>query len=96
MGEYRLTRNADVDLLDVVIYGFEAFGLARAEVYRDGMTRCFKVLAENPRLGRKADEIAPGARRHEHARHVIFHDEQPYGVLIIAIVHERSVPGLRG
>ena len=96
MNEYRLTRDAAGDLLDVFLYGFETFGLVRAEEYRESLTRCFTLLADNPRMGRKADELAPGARRHEHAHHVIFYDEQPYGVLITAIVHERSVRWLRG
>lgn len=95
MNEYRLTRDADADLLEVFLHGFETFGLARAEDYRDSLARCFQLLADNPRLGRKADELAPGARRHEHARHVIFYDEQSYGVLITAIVHERSIRRLR-
>lgn len=52
MGDYRLTRDADADLLRMFIDGFEMFGAARAEEYRDGMTRCFALLADNPRLGR--------------------------------------------
>jgi toxin ParE1/3/4 len=95
MSEYRLTNDADADLLDVFIYGFETFGLIQAEEYRDSLTRCFELIADNPKMGRKADELAPGTRRHEHARHVIFYDEQPYGVLITAIIHERSIRGLR-
>ena len=95
MSEYRLTRDADADLLDVFLYGFEMFGLALAEDYRDSLTRCFDLLAANPKLGRKADALAPGTRRHEHARHVIFYDEQPYGVLITGIVHERSIRRLQ-
>lgn len=96
MSEFKLTKSADADLLKIFLYGFETFGRAQAEEYRDGMRRCFQLLADHPRLGRKADEIAPGTRRHEHARHVIFYDEQPYGVLITAIVHERSVSWLKG
>ncbi len=95
MGEYRLTRGADDDLLEVFIYGLSRFGLRQAEEYRDGMIRCFMLLADNPRLGREADVFAPGARRHEHARHVVFYDEQPDGVLITGIVHERSLRRLR-
>ena len=91
MSKYRLTKDADGDLLKMFIYGFETFGLAQAEEYRDSMTRCFQLLSDNSRIGRKADEFAPGARRHEHARHVIFYDEQPDGVLITAIVHERCI-----
>ncbi len=95
MGEYRLTKDADDDLLKIFLYGFELFGRAQAEEYRDSLNRCFQLLAENPRLGRNADELAPGARRHEHTRHVIFYDEQPYGVLITAIIHERSIRWLK-
>ncbi len=91
MSEYRLTQDADDDLLKMFIYGFETFGLTQAEEYRDGMIQCFELLADTPRLGRKADEFAPGSRRHEHAQHVIFYDEQPDGVLITGIIHERSI-----
>ena len=91
MAEYRLTGTAEEDLLDAFIYGFETFGQVQAEDYRQSMTRCFELLADNPRLGRRADDLAASVRRHEHGRHVIFYDEQPYGVLIIAIIHERSI-----
>jgi len=91
MAECRLTKAAEDDLLDAFIYGFETFGQAQAEGYRHSMVRCFELLADTPRLGRRADDFAAGVRRHEHGRHVIFYDEQPYGVLIIAIVHERSI-----
>lgn len=92
MAKYRLTKEAESDLLKMFLYGFETFGLTQAEEYREGMIRCFELLAENPRIGRKADALAPGARRHEHARHVIIYDEQPDGVLIIGIIHERRMP----
>lgn len=62
MNEYRLSRDAGADLMELFLYGLDTFGLAQAEHYRDSMTR-----------------------------HVIFYDEQPNGVLITAIVHERSV-----
>jgi toxin ParE1/3/4 len=91
MSEYRLTQAAEDDLLEAFLYGFEAFGRRQAEEYRGSLIRCFGLLANNPRLGRKADTFAAGARRHEHAQHVIFYDEQPYGVLIISIVHARSI-----
>jgi len=93
--EYRLTRAAEDDVLDAFIYGLEAFGPAKAGDYRQDLARCFALLADNPRLGRKADMAAPGARRHEHGRHVIFYEEQPYGVLILAVIHERSIRGLK-
>ena len=92
MARVRLTQHAENDLLNMFLYGFQTFGLAQAETYRDNILGCFQLLADNPRLGRPADQFAPGARRHEHAQHVIFYDEQPDGILIIAIIHERRMP----
>ncbi len=86
----RLTEEAEQDLLTMFLFGFEAFGVAQARKYYTGMHPCFSLLAENPRLGRKADSYAPGARRHEHGQYVIFYDEAPTGVLIIAVLHNRS------
>lgn len=39
------------------MYGFETFGPAQAEDYRQSMTRCFELLANTPRLGRPADDL---------------------------------------
>jgi toxin ParE1/3/4 len=94
MAHYRLTRDADSDLLKMFVYGLETFGLVQAEAYRQDIVQCLALLADNPRMGRRADEFAPGARRHEHAQHIIFYDEQPNGILIIGIIHERSIRGL--
>jgi len=92
MGEVRLTRNADDDLLQLFLYGFDAFGLTKAQEYRDGVVQCFELLADYPRIGRLADETGLDMRRHEHAHHVIFYMEIPEGVLITAIIHQRQLP----
>lgn len=42
-------------------------------------------------MGRKADVIRPGVHRHEHASHVILYEVSDGGVLILAIVHARSI-----
>ena len=42
-------------------------------------------------MGRKADAIRPGVHRHEHASHVILYEVVTGGVLILAIIHGRSM-----
>lgn len=91
MAHYRLSLRADQDLFDIFRYGIKTFGLVQAESYQIDLTRCFNLLAENPRLGRPADIIAPGLRRHEHARHVILYEIEADGVLILAVLHDRSL-----
>ncbi|MCK2053565.1 type II toxin-antitoxin system RelE/ParE family toxin [Methylobacterium sp. 37f] len=94
MGEYRLTQRADDDLLDLFVFGLQNFGDVQAQRYRTGLDRCFRLLADNPGLGRPAHRLAEGVRRHEFESHVILYEEIPDGVLILALVHGRSVRGL--
>jgi toxin ParE1/3/4 len=42
-------------------------------------------------MGRKADRIAAGVRRHEHGSHVILYQEEAKTIRILAIVHRKSV-----
>ncbi|PZR93921.1 MAG: type II toxin-antitoxin system RelE/ParE family toxin [Hyphomicrobiales bacterium] len=95
MNSYRLADRADRDIFNIFLYGMENFGLAQAEKYRDSMLRCFNMLAENPHIGRGADSVAPGVRRHEHGSHVILYEPESSGVLILALVPARSVQRLQ-
>lgn len=95
MSSYALSKRAEADLLEIYIYGIETFGEAQAERYHQDMTACFELLATQPKMGREAKSIALGVRRHEHASHVILYEESGDGVLILALVHGRSVKRLK-
>lgn len=95
MSDYALTKRAGDDLFDTFLFGYERFGSRQAEAYAAELEHVFQLLAENPRLGRKAETIAPGVRRHEHGSHIILYEEASSGVLILAIVHKSSVKRLR-
>lgn len=94
MADYRLSARAEGDLLDIFIYTIERFGLAQAEHYQHDLTLCFDLLAENPGMGRQANAVAEGVRRHEHGRHVIFYEVTQSGILILALIHAASLKGL--
>jgi toxin ParE1/3/4 len=94
MSEFALTKRAEADLLDVFLFGYEQFGEQQAEAYAAELEDVFKLLADNPRMGREAETIARGVRRHEHRSHVILYEEAPTGVLILAIVHASCVKRL--
>ena len=95
MGSYRLSKRADTDLIEVFVFGIEQFGLSQAETYQNQLAHCFERLADNPRLGRKADTIGEGVRRHESGSHVVLYEEEQGGVLILALVHKSSVLRLK-
>ncbi|KPF68830.1 plasmid stabilization protein [Bosea sp. AAP35] len=91
MADFALTKRAEADLYDLALFGYERFGEAQAEAYLAELDHVFKLLAGQPRMGRQAETIAPGVRRHDHGSHVILYEEAPSGVRILAIVHASSV-----
>lgn len=88
---YRLTQRARNDLFDIFVYGYDRFGARQAEIYAAGLEHAFELLAANPRMGREAKSLGPGVRRHEHASHIILYEEAASEILILALVHSRSV-----
>lgn len=95
MNSYRLTEDAERQIIDIFLYGFETFGPKQAQLYKSELENAFQLLADNPRMGRLADSIAPGIRRHEHESHVIFYEFHGDGILILAVLHGRSVKHLK-
>ena len=89
MADYRLSSCAQADLAGIADYTIETFGLRQARRYRDELETCFCNLAENPRLGRLAERLAPGLRRFEHRSHTVFYTECNGGVLIVRVLHVR-------
>lgn len=95
MGEYRVSDQADEDLLDIYMYGVDRFGRPQAVEYQLSFERCFELIADNRRMGRLSDTIRAGLRRHEHGSHVVIYKELPDHILIVAVVHRRSIEGLK-
>ena len=67
MTAYRLTRQADANLIEIYLYTAERLGIRQADSYADGLQNAFSLLSDNPLMGRAADNTRPGIRRHEHA-----------------------------
>lgn len=87
MAEYRLTDRARADLVEIYDFTEDKFGAYQAEAYYAGLIRTFGLLADFPRIGQPADELAAGYRRFRFQSHFIFYSEQPDLVEIRAIVH---------
>jgi toxin ParE1/3/4 len=88
MGNYRLTSRAESDLAEIADYTIGNFGIEQARRYRDALETCFETIADNPKLGREVDKLAPKLRRHQHKSHVVFYLPQKKGVLIVRVLYE--------
>lgn len=89
---FRLTRDAERDVLDIYLYTLEHFGLAQTEKYTSLLADRFAALAAEPSLGRDFGDIHPGARRGTQGSHAIYYRAGPDGILILRILHQKMDP----
>ncbi len=84
---FRLTPRAATDLDAIADYTIETFGSKQARRYCDALETCFQTIANNPKLGRSADQLAPELRRYEHQSHVVFYLPEGQDALIVRVLH---------
>jgi toxin ParE1/3/4 len=91
MPVYRRTRRADEDLKEIYRYTRRMWGREQAERYIHGLEQRFRALANRPLTGIIREDLQPeGLRSVVHGSHVVFYQPQPYGVLIVRVLHGRQ------
>ena len=69
--KYKLSKNADTDLVELYLYGCQQFGEKQAEQYFSELENCFQLLSETPLICRERIEFNPPVRIHNHGDHII-------------------------
>ncbi len=87
--KFTYSLSAERDVRTIYLDTAKEWGIAQADKYDAGLEQSVHLLAENPDLGRRCDEIRTGYQRHEHDRHVIFYRKRKTDALIIRILHDR-------
>ena len=90
--KYSVSRPGQSDLRAIARYTHETWGVDQAVRYAQGLQRSFRVLAENPGIGRPCDAIQAGLRRFEVGKHVVFYREKPGGIRIVRVLHQQMIP----
>jgi len=85
---YRLSREAEEDVIGIFLAGVEAFGLPQAEHYHNQIARSFRFPADNPMAPHERVEIEPPVRIHPVGSHLFVHQVDDHGdVLVIRVRH---------
>lgn len=85
---YTVRKLAENDLEQIWLYTFHEWGIEQADKYiRLLLARC-SWLSENPRLGKRRDDIKPGYYCFPEGRHLIFYTIAKISIDIIGIPHQ--------
>lgn len=93
MAGFRLSKLAQLDLIEIADYTIDAWVFEQAYRYLESLDHCFNLLATNPGIGHPCGQIRRGYRRMEHKKHVVFYRPDVNGILVSRILHERMLPG---
>ncbi len=63
MANYRLSKEAEQDLIRIYQFGLYRFGVSQADKYFKQLSDCFQRIADAPFSFAAVDEIAKGYRR---------------------------------
>lgn len=89
MGRYIFSKKAIEDISSIWNYTVETWSEAQADTYYYLLIKGAKDLAENPRTGKRYDEILDGLRGYKVKRHILFYVVLAEGdVEIVRILHE--------
>jgi toxin ParE1/3/4 len=86
MKEIRLTKSAQLDLLDIWLHE-SAKSTEIADRRIDEITSVYENLIEFPEMGRSRDELFPGYRSFPKGQFLIFYQLIPEGIEIIRVIH---------
>lgn len=89
---YKLTEDAERDVIDIYLYSIENFGPVQADKYVTGLFERFALIAGNPASGKDFGEVHPDMRRWFEGSHAIYYEPLQSGILILRILHQQMDP----
>lgn len=85
---FRLTEQAEEDVIGIAEDGLVLFGPVQAQQYHDQLFAIFDLIADNPRVARERREISPPVPIHPFQAHLVVYTIDESGdVLIVRVRH---------
>lgn len=87
---YRLTREAEADIIEIAERGLDRWGLGQTQLYHNGLFELFDLIASTPAMARQRTELTPPVRVQRYNAHLVIYLIDDEGVLIVRVRHGRE------
>ncbi len=92
MSGYRLTPDAQSDLVEIRRYTLKQWGSLQSQEYLSALRQTIRLLAETPTLGKQRPDVALGVFSFPHMSHVIYYVIHAHELIVFGVLHKRMVP----
>lgn len=93
---YRLSKQAERNLEDILVAGILKFGDLQALKYQDSFKRIFELLAYMPTIGRRSERGRKNEHRFVHGSHTLYYRIELDEIIIETIIHGAIIEDLWG
>jgi toxin ParE1/3/4 len=87
MPNYKLTEAAKKDLRGIITYTQKTWGKDQEKAYREVMRAALGVIAKNPEIGLKREELAEGLRSFPVGHHIVYYVQRGDNIEVARILH---------
>jgi toxin ParE1/3/4 len=92
MSNYRLTPDAQSDLIEIRRYTRQKWGAAQSQKYLSELRKTIRLIAETPSLGKARPEVGPNVLSFPNVSHVIYYILHEQQLVVFGVLHKRMVP----
>jgi len=92
MPGYRLTPDAQADLVAIRRFTLERWGVDQSRKYLAELRQAMRLLSETPALGKSRPEIGPGVQSFPQRSHVIYDLVYDNQLVVFGVLHKQMVP----
>jgi len=89
MAQFKLSKKAERDLVNIAKYTIQNFGEQQSIKYKTELQDCIIRLVKNPKLGRSAAQFHPNLRRYNFKAHSVFYEVTDYGIFIVRVLGQQ-------
>lgn len=92
MVNYRLTPDAQSDLIEIRRFTLKQWGGVQSQKYLSQMRQTIQLLAETPSLGKQRPVVGSGVLSFPYVSHVIYYVVHEQQLIVFGVLHKRMVP----
>ncbi len=92
MAMYKLTKDAQADLIHIRQSTLSQWGRKQSETYLSELHQTIILLSKSPEMGKKRADISADTLSFPHASHIIYYELQHEHLLVFAVLHKSMVP----
>jgi len=94
MAMYRLTSDAQQDLIKIRQYTLTQWGSQQSVKYLTELQYTIQLVAEAPEMGKKRPDISVDTLSFPHASHIIYYLVENDSLVIFAVLHKGMAPNI--